>query len=36
MAFYDFLSYGGEGGGRFLSHTPENDVKIIYLIWNLV
>ena len=27
-AFYDFLSYGG-GGGGFLSHTPENNVKII-------
>ena len=25
VAFYDFLSYGGE----FLSHTPENNVKII-------
>ena len=25
---------GGEGG--FLSHTPENDVKIIWLIWNSV
>ena len=35
-AFYDFLSYGG-GGGEFLSHTPENnDVKIIWLVWNLV
>ena len=34
-AFYDFLSYGG-GGGGFLSHTPENNVKIIWLIWNLV
>ena len=33
-AFYDFLSYGG--GGGFLSHTPENNVKIIWLIWNLV
>ena len=30
MAFYDFLSYGGGGGmGGFLSHTPENSVKII-------
>ena len=26
--FYNFLSYGG-GGGAFLSHTPENNVKII-------
>ena len=26
-AFYDFLSYGG--GGGILSHTPENNVKII-------
>ena len=29
MAFYDFLSYGGKRGGGFLSHTPENNVKII-------
>ena len=34
-AFYDFLSYGG-GGEIFLSHTPENIAKIIWLIWNLV
>ena len=26
--FYDFLSSGGGGGGG-LSHTPENNVKII-------
>ena len=23
-------------GGGFLSHTPENNVKIIWLVWNLV
>ena len=28
--FYDFLGYGG--GGGFLSHSPENNLKIIRLI----
>ena len=30
------LRGGGGGGGGFLSYTPENSVKIIWLVWNLV